>query len=156
MDYCNWTFNLPIEHGGWFQVKGNCYFVTEAAFISDDPGPSQGEGELFHMVSSQVTAYFDNPHSEISLPVMTRGSEFQQKVWTEMEKIPVGQTRTYAEIAHVIGSSPRAVGGACRKNPIAVIVPCHRVVSASGIGGYGGHTDGPVLDMKRWLLQHEV
>jgi len=108
------------------------------------------------MVSSQVTAYFDNPHSEISLPVMTRGSEFQQKVWTEMEKIPVGQTRTYAEIAHVIGSSPRAVGGACRKNPIAVIVPCHRVVSASGIGGYGGHTDGPVLDMKRWLLQHEV
>ena len=62
---------------------------------------------------------------------------------------------TYGEMAKKLDSSPRAVGNACRANPLPIIIPCHRVVSQSGIGGYGGHTEGEVLAIKEWLLHHE-
>ncbi|MBR4869331.1 MAG: methylated-DNA--[Oscillospiraceae bacterium] len=79
------------------------------------------------------------------------GSAFQQKVWRELQKIPYGKTVTYGELAARLGSSPRAVGGAVGRNPISVMVPCHRVVGAKGaLTGYAGGTD-----KKTWLLEHE-
>ncbi|MCU7939685.1 MAG: methylated-DNA--[protein]-cysteine S-methyltransferase [gamma proteobacterium symbiont of Bathyaustriella thionipta] len=89
------------------------------------------------------------------------GTEFQQKVWTTLLEIPVGEVRTYGGIAKELNSSARAVGNACRQNLFPVIVPCHRVVSASGIGGYAGDTldrqHGQInfLNIKQWLLAHE-
>ncbi len=62
---------------------------------------------------------------------------------------------TYGGLATKLGSGARAVGNACRQNPISIIIPCHRVVAANGLGGYAGHTQGKVLDRKRWLLTHE-
>jgi methylated-DNA-[protein]-cysteine S-methyltransferase len=69
--------------------------------------------------------------------------------------LPQGEVRTYGELASRLGSGARAVGNACRRNPVPIIVPCHRVVAAGGAGGYGGRTGGVVLERKLWLLRHE-
>ncbi|BAO44863.1 methylated-DNA--[protein]-cysteine S-methyltransferase [Thiolapillus brandeum] len=84
-----------------------------------------------------------------------QGSVFQRRVWEALLQIPPGQTKTYGDLALALGSSPRAVGGACRRNPIPLFIPCHRVVAANGDGGFAGHTSGHWMDIKRWLLAHE-
>lgn len=97
--------------------------------------------------------YFDGRDPVVPPLDFTSGSEFDRRVWRSLLEIPWGETRTYGEVARRIGSpgSARAVGGANGRNPMAILVPCHRVVAAGGrLGGYGGG-----LDMKRWLLAHE-
>lgn len=89
------------------------------------------------------------------LPLCLQGTAFQLRVWQALRGIPCGEVRTYGELATELGSGARAVGNACRRNPVPVIVPCHRVVGAAGIGGYAGRTAGRELERKRWLLHHE-
>ncbi|RRQ22686.1 methylated-DNA--[protein]-cysteine S-methyltransferase [Thiohalobacter thiocyanaticus] len=103
-----------------------------------------------------LEAYFSDPAA--ALPVLDlapAGTVFQQRVWRALQAIPCGAVLTYGELAAELGSAPRAVGQACRRNPVPVLVPCHRVVARSGIGGYAGATAGPRLAMKQWLLAHE-
>lgn len=102
-----------------------------------------------------LNKYFDSASPFFKLPLEAKGTDFQQAVWKELSQIPLGETCTYGDIADKINSSPRVVGNACRKNPIAIIIPCHRVVSAKGIGGYAGETGGRQINIKRWLLSHE-
>lgn len=83
------------------------------------------------------------------------GTPFQRRVWQALTGIPFGETRSYGELAKALHSSARAVAGACRRNPLPLLVPCHRVVSKNNLGGFMGNTDGPALAIKRWLLQHE-
>ena len=106
-------------------------------------------------VVQQLENYFEYPGTNFSVPFELAGTPFQQRVWQALTQIPAGETLTYGELATRLGSGARAVGNACRRNPVSIIVPCHRVVAASGIGGYSGSTSGPVLDRKRWLLDHE-
>ena len=106
-------------------------------------------------VETELENYFDNPDTGFSVPFELAGTPFQQRVWLALTLIPFGETLTYGELAARIGSGARAVGNACRRNPVSIIVPCHRVVAAHGIGGYSGSTSGPLLDRKCWLLQHE-
>ena len=106
-------------------------------------------------LAQQLEKYFSSATSFTNLRLAPQGTDFQKSVWNELSKIPCGQTLTYGEIAKKLNSSARAVGNACRKNPIAIIVPCHRVVSATGLGGYAGKTEGRQLNIKRWLLKHE-
>ena len=103
----------------------------------------------------QIKKYFTDVRPFDSISLNPAGTPFQQSVWSELNKIPMGETRTYGEIAKILNTSARAVGNACRKNPIQIIVPCHRVVSAKGLGGYAGKTDGNQMNIKRWLLSHE-
>lgn len=101
----------------------------------------------------QLTAYFAGELKLFELPLTMRGTEFQKRVWTELSNIPFGETVSYSTIAKRIGmpTASRAVGMANAKNPIAIVVPCHRVIGASGtLTGYAGG-----LDRKRWLLAHE-
>ncbi len=83
------------------------------------------------------------------------GTAFQQRVWREMLAIEAGRTRSYGEVARRIGSAPRAVGQACKRNNLPVFIPCHRIVAAADLGGYSGATGGHKLERKRWLLRHE-
>ncbi len=106
-------------------------------------------------VQSQLQRYFQADFGGFSLPLDLVGSDFQQRVWRALARIKPGSVRTYGEIAHELNSSPRAVGNACRSNPVPLIIPCHRVVAASGIGGFAGATAGRRLEIKRWLLAHE-
>lgn len=103
----------------------------------------------------QLRDYFSQSTPFHGIALAPCGTAFQKTVWHELTKIPMGETRTYGDIAQRLNSSPRAVGNACRKNPVAIIIPCHRVVAANGLGGYAGQTQGSQLDIKRWLLKHE-
>jgi len=106
-------------------------------------------------VSQQFHEYFSNPHSRFKLAYQLQGTDFQKRVWQAMLEIPEGQVMTYGELAKKLNSSPRAVGNACRVNPLPILVPCHRVVSQTGLGGYAGKTSGKRLAVKHWLLSHE-
>ena len=106
-------------------------------------------------VKKQIECYFKTSDFQFSLPVKLKGTEFQKKVWKAMLKIPAGKTRTYGEVSSLLNSSPRAVGNACRANPVPLVVPCHRIVAQSSIGGFGGKTAGRNIDCKNWLLTHE-
>jgi methylated-DNA-[protein]-cysteine S-methyltransferase len=111
---------------------------------------------ILREAARQLEAYFADPHARFDLPLAPAGTDFQRRVWKSMTRIPVGRTRSYGEIAAELRSAAQAVGQACGSNPIPIVVPCHRVVSASGIGGFGGETGGYFLDVKRWLLAHEA
>lgn len=106
-------------------------------------------------ILSQLENYFLATKAFEITKMSPDGTVFQKSVWNELSKIPLGETCTYGDIAKKLHTSPRAVGNACRKNPIQVIVPCHRVVSAAGVGGYAGETKGKQIDIKNWLLNHE-
>jgi methylated-DNA-[protein]-cysteine S-methyltransferase len=107
-------------------------------------------------VVRDLEAYLDDPRFRFDLPLQAEGTPFQQKVWRALRDIPSGETRSYKDIANVIHSAPRPVGNACGANPIALIVPCHRVIAADGsLGGFMNHVEGEAMDIKRWLLVHE-
>ena len=115
---------------------------------------TRGSSGLKLQVEKQFKAYFDSG-SPFTFPYILTGTDFQQKVWHYLQLIPAGETRTYGNIADSLHSSARAVGGACRYNPLPILIPCHRVVSSSSLGGYCGKTEGPQMEIKRWLLAHE-
>ncbi len=111
------------------------------------------DAEPFATVAKQLSAYFAGELTEFDVPLNLRGTPFQQRVWAALQEIPYGRTTTYGELAVEIGSpsASRAVGLANGRNPVSVIVPCHRVVgSTSSLTGYGGG-----LDRKRYLLDFE-
>lgn len=111
------------------------------------------ENHILRLAKKQLEEYSAGRRRTFTVPVRQQGTEFQKKVWHALCAIPYGETRTYGQIAAAVGSpkAARAVGGACNKNPIAVIVPCHRVIGASGgLVGFGGG-----LDLKHRLLELE-
>jgi methylated-DNA-[protein]-cysteine S-methyltransferase len=111
------------------------------------------ETALLREARRQLLAYFAGKLRDFDLPLSLAGSPFQQRVWRAMQRIPYGETRSYGELAHETDSGPRAVGTACGSNPVAVIVPCHRVLAAGKrIGGYSG---GAGIETKRRLLEIE-
>ena len=108
---------------------------------------------LLELASAQIASYFDGELQQFSLPLAPQGSPFQRQVWATMSRIPYGETLSYGGVADEIGSSPRAVGTACGKNPIPIIIPCHRIVGNGGaLVGYSG---GEGVETKRYLLAHE-
>ena len=110
---------------------------------------------LHNRIKQQIQSYFDRPTKRFDVPLALQGTQFQLKVWRALQAIPVSQTLSYGELAARLHTSARAVGNACRANPVPLIVPCHRVVAKHGIGGFSGATRGKAVERKRWLLQHE-
>ncbi len=108
-----------------------------------------------HGFQQQLDDYWLNPDKSLPVKLLQQGTPFRNRVWAELCKIPFGETITYSALAKNIGSAPRAVGNACRDNPFPLLIPCHRVVSVSGMGGYNGHTDGEFMTIKRKLLDFE-
>jgi methylated-DNA-[protein]-cysteine S-methyltransferase len=104
---------------------------------------------------AQLESYFADPEFCFDLPLAPCGTPFQRRVWSRIAAIAPGHTRSYGEIASEIDSAARAVGQACGANPLPLVVPCHRVLAASGIGGFAHHDEGFHLSVKRWLLAHE-
>jgi len=113
------------------------------------------------LVSGAIRQWLDDYFNGQCANVMAftlkpKGTLFQQRVWYVMAQIPLGQTLTYGEIAKTLKSSAQAVGNACRCNPIVVMIPCHRVLSANGDGGYAGQTQGVMMQRKLGLLALEI
>ena len=116
--------------------------------------PGDPAAEPFASAASQLAAYFAGQLTEFDLPLAAAGTYFQRRVWSALQQIPYGETWSYGQLASKIGNpaAVRAVGLANGRNPIAVIVPCHRVIGADGsLTGYGGG-----LERKRYLLDHEA
>ncbi|MFW0079196.1 MAG: methylated-DNA--[protein]-cysteine S-methyltransferase [Coxiella endosymbiont of Haemaphysalis qinghaiensis] len=103
----------------------------------------------------QVLCYFADPEFSFEIPFNLNVTPFQEKVLQALRAIPVGRTQTYKELAQKLGTKPRPVGNACRRNPIPIVIPCHRIVSSTSMSGYNGVIKGPFLEIKRWLLHHE-
>jgi methylated-DNA-[protein]-cysteine S-methyltransferase len=132
--------------------------VTGLRFLAPDtPAKAPRRDTLAHLACVQIHAYLEDARFEFDLPLHLSGTHHRLAVWEAMQRIPAGKTRTYGELAGELRSSARAVGGACGANPIPLIVPCHRIIAASGrIGGFmGSKAEGFELGIKRWLLEHE-
>jgi methylated-DNA-[protein]-cysteine S-methyltransferase len=132
--------------------------VAGIRYLSPDvPALAPRRNTIAHLVCVQLQAYLEDPAFVFDLPLKISGTRHQIAVWEAMQAIPTGETRTYGELAKAIGSSARAVGGACGANPLPIVVPCHRVVGAGGaLGGFmGAREEGFELSIKRWLLAHE-
>jgi methylated-DNA-[protein]-cysteine S-methyltransferase len=115
-------------------------------------GQDQSQTMLLKEARDQLIAYFNGSLRTFNLPLRPAGTLFQNKVWAAMQSIPYGETRTYGQVAKKLRSAARAVGTACGANPIPIIIPCHRIVAASGLGGYSG--DGGLVT-KQTLLKLE-
>jgi methylated-DNA-[protein]-cysteine S-methyltransferase len=106
--------------------------------------------------SKHTLAFWPEPKQTINLKLLKQGTLHQNKVWAELLKIPLGETLTYSGLAKKIGSAARAVGNACRTNPYTLLIPCHRVVSVNGMGGYSGQRHGEYMRIKEKLLAYEA
>lgn len=106
-------------------------------------------------VCRQLTAYLNDPDFRFDLPYRLHGTDFQIRVWTAVQGIQRGRTRSYADLARELGSAPRPIGAACGANRIPLLIPCHRVVGSDGIGGFMHSRGGRAIEVKGWLLRHE-
>ena len=136
---------IRVKHDDLLELS----FVTAAMSIKSPVSTAAKK------VVEQLNAYFMDPDYLFSLPLSPEGTPFQKHVWKMLCRCPKGKVWSYGDLAKKVNSGPRAVANACRRNPIPIIVPCHRIVSTTGIGGYSGKTTGNNVKIKQWLLQHE-
>ncbi|MCG5499401.1 methylated-DNA--[protein]-cysteine S-methyltransferase [Ectothiorhodospira lacustris] len=130
--------------------------LTALDYVADEVPLRDPCNTLSSQAAEQLRHYFKDPSFVFDLPLDLQGTPFQQRIWSALIRIPSGKVLSYGALARLVGSGPRAIGGACRANPLPVIVPCHRVISTrGGLGGYGGATCGAGLEVKSWLLVHE-
>lgn len=116
--------------------------------------PSNRVSEL---AATQIVRYLNDPDFQFDLPLCKTGTDFQRRVWQAISAIPRGQVLTYGDVARRVRSAPRAVGQACGANWFPLVIPCHRVTAAAGLGGFANSDDaaGFQIGIKRWLLAHE-
>ena len=118
------------------------------------------KSELAKEALKQLERYREDPDAKFDLPLLIEGSPLQRAVWDAMCAIPRGRTRTYGELARELGAAhsatPRAIGQCCGDNRLPIVIPCHRVVAADGVGGFSHTSEGYLIEVKRWLLAHEI
>ena len=129
--------------------------VTEIRYLPLSSSAVSPRNSLAERAALQLEAYRRDPDSRFDLPVVIEGSPLQKAVWQAMCAIPRGKTRTYGDVAKEVSADARDVGQACGDNRLPIVIPCHRVVAADGIGGFAHATGGYLLEAKRWLLLHE-
>lgn len=129
--------------------------IAEISFMPPGAKPVAPKNPLAVRAAAQLAAYLADPEARFILPLKPAGTAFQRSVWQAIAAIPPGSTARYGEVASHLSSSARAVGQACGRNPYPIVVPCHRVIGAGGLGGFANARDGYLLDAKRWLLAHE-
>jgi len=157
----NLYYHSPI---GIIELSGDEAGVKSCSFLAANSRKAEDESEIEGQVKKapgplkeawkQLDEYFSGLRKSFSVKLNLKGTAFQKKVWAELQKIPYGQTRSYGEMARACGrpGASRAVGQANHRNPVVIIVPCHRVVGSDGrLVGFGAG-----LWRKKWLLQHEA
>jgi methylated-DNA-[protein]-cysteine S-methyltransferase len=143
-------YKSPI---GYLKIAGSAEDITAIDFLDEDPETTANPASGFEECFRQLDEYFSRRRKTFSLKLNPQGTDFQKRVWNELLKIPYGQTVTYLDIAEALGDKKalRAVGAANGRNPIPIIIPCHRVIGRNGdLIGFGGG-----IWRKEWLLRHE-
>lgn len=115
------------------------------------PSPDQRAKHL----ANELERYMQHPGHKFDLLFVPTGTPFQLRIWHTLLTIPAGKVLSYGALATQLQTAPRAVGQACGSNPLPLVIPCHRVVSANGLGGFMHAASGALLDIKAWLLRHE-
>ncbi len=142
--------NTPL---GKAKIEGNNDGISSVTILNDDIKVSQTIPEELQDCAIQLNEYFNGERKKFSLKLNPEGTEFQKKVWNELLKIPYSKTVSYLELSKKLGDikAIRAVAHANGKNPIWIIIPCHRVIGTDGsLTGYAGG-----LHRKKWLIEHE-
>ena len=129
--------------------------VSEITYLPPSVSLKGPMNAIAERAARQLEHYRRDPDARFDLPLLIEGTPFQRRLWDALCGIPRGRTLTYGELARRLGGEPRAVGQACGDNRLPIVIPCHRVVAANGIGGFAHATSGYLLEAKRWLLAHE-
>lgn len=150
-------FNAVIDAPfGKVGIRTDESVVREIVYLPESVRSIDPDTPLAKRAVQQIERYFERESATFDLPLAQVGTGFQHRVWDAIRAIPPGVVLTYGQVAKQIGSAPRAVGQACGANYFPLVIPCHRVVAAGGIGGFANHDDdGYFLKVKRWLLAHE-
>jgi methylated-DNA-[protein]-cysteine S-methyltransferase len=138
---------------GPFEIVGNERGILTITFNKEPSKVNRNLPACMKDCLQQLEEYFKGRHRKFRVPLLLEGTDFQKAVWRQLKKIPYGQTASYGDVARAIGrpGAFRAVGNANNKNPVPVIIPCHRVIGSDGkLGGFGGG-----IWRKQWLLDHE-
>lgn len=130
--------------------------VTQLKYLPLSSPPVSPKNELAERAARQIEAYKHDANSRFDLPVVVEGTELQKAAWQRMCAIPRGRTRTYGDLARELGADARDIGQCCGDNRLPLVIPCHRIVAADGIGGFAHATSGYLVEAKRWLLMHEA
>jgi len=144
------TLHTPL---GLLKIEGNSKGIASVSFIEEGLNTQNMIPDELKNICNQLIAYFEGSLTAFDAPLAPEGTNFQKRVWVELMKIPFGKTVSYQEIANKLGDPKviRAAASANGRNPIAIIIPCHRVIGADGsLTGYAGG-----LHRKKWLLEHE-
>lgn len=145
------SFGLSVLHDEDHLLQATFYDLKE-----NRPDIVGAKNKLTTEIIRQLELYQSDHKFIFDLPLRFTGTKHQQQVWRIMQDIKSGSTKTYGEVAHEISSAPRAVGGACGKNPFPIIIPCHRIIAANlQLGGFNSSNIFFNLGIKRWLLAHE-
>jgi methylated-DNA-[protein]-cysteine S-methyltransferase len=147
------TVDFPKMRVG---VKTRDGKVVEIRYLPLSAASVPPANPLAQKAKEQLARYRDDPDTVFDLPIRIEGTTLQRAVWEAMRAIPRGKTRTYGELAHELGADPRAVGQCCGDNRLPIVIPCHRIVAAGGIGGFSHTSEGYLIEVKRWLLAHEI
>lgn len=139
------NLHITVENNHLVQLEFTEKQITQPATLST----------LSKHIASEIHQYFNNPKYQFDINLKLAGSPFQQRVWQALTSIPSGETVTYGALAKSLGTGARAIGRACRTNPIPLIIPCHRIVGMKSIGGFAGQKAGRLLAIKERLLAHE-
>lgn len=140
---------------GAFGIDTDGTLITALTFLPPGTPAQAPRSPVAARAARQIETWLRDPATAFDLPLATQGTPFQQRVWAAISAIPRGQVLTYGAMARSLGSAARAVGQACGANPYPLVVPCHRVVSAAGIGGFANARDGHLIATKKWLLALE-
>lgn len=143
---------FPAMHVG---LRTHAGALAEIAYLPKSVGTIAPANRLAERATRQIERYLADPDAPFELPLAAVGTAFQRRVWAAVRSIPRGEVATYGQIARALRSGPRPVGQACGANWFPLVIPCHRVVGANGLGGFAHHGEGFHLEIKRWLLEHE-
>ncbi|MBI5443259.1 MAG: methylated-DNA--[protein]-cysteine S-methyltransferase [Deltaproteobacteria bacterium] len=151
-------FALLPSPVGLLKIDADGGSVIRVSFADEESPPDTPPREILDRALRELREYFSCERREFELPLRRpEATPFQHRVWDALLRIPFGQTLTYGELARELGTSPRAVGGACARNALPILIPCHRVVAKTGLGGFSGDWEtGLALRVKAELLRHET
>lgn len=138
---------------GWIEIRADEIGLVSVLFLDEKPSAEVLPNHITKQAEQELREYFEGNRKEFTVALHAKGTDFQHQVWKQLMELPYGKTATYLDISNQLGDSKltRAVGSANGKNPICVIVPCHRVIGSDGsLTGYAGG-----MQRKKWLLQHE-
>ena len=136
-------------------VKTRNARVSEIRYLPSSAKLVEPKNPLSERAARQLERYLADPDARFDLPLLVEGTSFQRRLWDALCEIPRGKTLTYGALAKRLEAEPRAVGQACGDNRLPIVIPCHRVVAADGIGGFAHSSGGYLVEAKRWLLAHE-